>query len=95
MRSQTMQRGTHSFDSIAHDLIHGCRVLWHCPAVLIGAVAVFGLTFAASVALLSLLDRLLIRPLPVDHPHRLVQLLQPTGDENEPTIYPKTRNLCT
>lgn len=79
-----MQRWTRSLDSAGQDLIHGCRVFWRRPAILISAVSVLGLTIGASMALLSLLDRLLIKPLPVDRSARLVQLLRPTANGGPP-----------
>lgn len=79
-----MQTLAQSFESAGQDVLHGCRVLWNRPAILIGAVSVLGLTIGASMALLSLLDRFLIKPLPVDRSERLVQLLRPAGKAGPP-----------
>jgi putative ABC transport system permease protein len=79
-----MQTLAQSFESAGQDVMHGCRVLWNRPAILIGAVSVLGLTIGASMALLSLLDRFLIKPLPVDRSERLVQLLRPAGKAGPP-----------
>ncbi len=79
-----MQTWAQSFESARQDLIHGCRVFWNRPAILISAVSVLGLTIGASMALLSLLDRFLIKTLPVERSQRLVQLLRPAGKGGPP-----------
>lgn len=57
-----------------HDLIHALRVLWRnrrTSAVAIMTLA-FGIAFA--VAVFSVADRVLFRPLPYPHPEQLVEL---------------------
>ncbi|MGJ5815284.1 ABC transporter permease [Paludibaculum fermentans] len=70
-------RLTHSIGSVRQDLVVGLRVLRRNPAVSVSAVAVLGLTIGLSMALVSLLDRLLVRPLPVDCADRFFQLVRP------------------
>jgi hypothetical protein len=59
-------------DSLMRDVRVGGRMLWKNPAVTIAAVASLSLALGACVAAFSLVDALILRPLPVQHPEQLV-----------------------
>ncbi|QOY86589.1 ABC transporter permease [Paludibaculum fermentans] len=66
-------------ESAWRDLVVGFRVLRRSPSILFSALAVLSLTMGASMALVSLSDRLLLKPLPIEHPDRLFQLVRPAA----------------
>lgn len=63
-----------SFDTMWNDIRHALRALRHRVSVTFLAVLVLGLGLGASVAVVSAVDAVLLRPLPFDEPDRLVQL---------------------
>jgi putative ABC transport system permease protein len=63
-------------DTTFQDAVYGWRVLWRRPALLLSAVLLIGLTTGATVALTGLADRVLLRPMPVSAPERLVQVVR-------------------
>ena len=71
-------------ESIARDMVHGFRVLRKRPSLSVSAVLVLALTVTATISLTSLVDRLLLKPLPIAHPDRLVQVTQPTLSGDPP-----------
>lgn len=60
-------------------VVHGFRVLRRRPALFASAAVVLGVTAGAMLSLAGLVDRLLLRPLPIAHPERLVQVLRPAA----------------
>src|SRR5215468_5227520 len=80
------------------------RTLLNSPAVTIIAVISLGLGIGATTAIFSLFDQMLLRPLPVREPNRLVNLSAPepkpgsqscnqAGDCNAVFSYPMFRDL--
>ena len=65
-------------DSIARDLRLGMRVLRKHPTVTATSVVSLALPMGACVAAFSLVDALILRPLPVERPGELVALAFPT-----------------
>jgi hypothetical protein len=57
-----------------HDLRHAARVLAKSPAFAAVAVLSLGLGICAHTAIYSLLNALLIRPIPVENPERMVSV---------------------
>lgn len=51
---------------------YAIRSVLHTPAFAVGAVLTFGLGIGLNIAVFSAVDRVLFRPLPYDHPERLV-----------------------
>jgi len=72
------------FADFSRDLLHGIRVLRKEPSFALIAVFTLALGISATATVFSLLDGLLLRPLPVDRPGELVALA--TSDHH--TEYP-------
>jgi hypothetical protein len=70
-------RGLPALDSFVRDLRHALRDLMRAPGFSISVVATLGLALGANAAVLSLLDKLILRPLPVSEPDRLVTVVAP------------------
>ncbi len=59
-------------ESLLQDLRYGVRMLLTNPAFTAVAVISLALGIGANTAIFSLVDKILVRPLPVEEPHRLV-----------------------
>jgi len=81
------QRTLPWLDDLARDLRHGVRTLRRQPRFVAVAVLTLSLSIGANTAIFSLVDAVLLRPLPVADPGTLV-LLRQRGPTND--IYPFT-----
>jgi hypothetical protein len=70
-------RGLPALDSFVRDLRHALRDLIRSPGFSLSVVATLGLALGANAAVLALLDQLVLRPLPVKEPSRLVAVHAP------------------
>lgn len=61
-------------ESIAQDILYASRVLKRSPVFTTSAILTLALGIGANAALFTLVDALLLKPLPVHDPNRLVQL---------------------
>ncbi len=66
--------------SFVADLRHGVRLLGRAPGFALLAVATVALAIGAATAVFSVLDPLLLRPLPYAHPERLVTVWERDAD---------------
>ncbi len=63
-------------DSLFHDFRHGMRGLARSPGFSATAVIVLALGIGANTAIFSVLNTVLLRPLPYREPERLVTVLE-------------------
>ena len=70
-------RGAARFESIVRDLRFAIRSLTSRPAFTLTVVATLALGIGANAAIFTLVDALLLRPLPVSHPEQLVIVSDP------------------
>ncbi|HEU4995488.1 MAG TPA: ABC transporter permease [Gemmatimonadaceae bacterium] len=68
-------------DSFAGDVRYVLRALRRAPAFAVVAVASLALGIGANTAIYSLIDAVVLRPLPVNDPHELVQLAMGEKDQ--------------
>jgi predicted permease len=73
-------RGVGLLDDLARDVRHGARALGRGPAFTIVAVLTLALGIGANTAIFSVVDAVLLRRLPVDHPERLVLFSDDTSE---------------
>ena len=71
-------------DSVVRDARYGSRVLCKSPMVTATAILSLALAIGACTAAFSLIDALILRPLPVRDPERLVYLTYPSDRPGAP-----------
>jgi hypothetical protein len=62
----------HLVDDLVRDIGYGLRSLRREPAFALVAILTLALGIGANTAIFSVVDAVMLRPLPVDHPERLV-----------------------
>src|SRR5690242_16047624 len=75
-------RGTARLDSIARDLRYAIRSLASRPAFTLTVIATLALGIGANTAIFTLVDAIVLRPLPVSHPEQLVIVSDPAQVNN-------------
>jgi putative ABC transport system permease protein len=65
---------TFPLESLLHDMRIGARSLWHAPLFTAAVVATLALGIGANAAIFSLIDAVLLRPLPFPESQRIVML---------------------
>ena len=72
-------RGTARLESIVRDLRYAIRSLRSRPAFTLTVIATLALGIGANTAIFTLVDALVLRPLPVSHPEQLVIVSDPAA----------------
>src|SRR5204862_44132 len=75
-------RGTARLESMLRDLRYAIRSLTSRPAFTATVVATLALGIGANTAIFTLVDALMMRPLPVPHPEQLVIVSDPAEVNN-------------
>lgn len=65
-----------TLESLVRDLRRSARSLWRSPALVAVTVLLVALGVAASTSVFTLVDRVLLRPLPLPQPERIVRLYE-------------------
>src|SRR5689334_17359215 len=72
-------RGVARLESVARDLRYAIRSLRGRPAFTLTVIATLALGIGANTAIFTLVDALLLRPLPVPHPEQLMIVGDPAA----------------
>src|SRR5262249_44714981 len=80
--------GLRSLEILWQDLRYGVRMLFKNPGFTLIAVITLSLGIGANTAIFTLLDKVLIRPLPVERPDQLVTFVEDAGGAPAIFSYP-------
>ena len=73
--------------TLVADIRYALRVLWRAPAFALAVIAVLALGIGANTAIFSIVNTVLLRPLPFDAPDRLVRLFHEPPQTAFPGIH--------
>jgi predicted permease len=84
---------SHTMGSLSETLRYTLRILARSPVFTAVAILSLALGIGANTAIFTLINALLLRDLPVQHPEQLVQLKAARPDAKVPFSYPMLREL--
>src|SRR5205085_9826657 len=89
-------RGTTLVESIEQDLRYAARGLRKSPGFAIAAILILGLAIGANTAVFSVMNALLLKELPVEHPEALMTISALSLDHkpNQDLSYPIYREIA-
>ena len=79
-------RGMTFWDALVQDVRFGVRTLRRSPAYTIAAILILALGIGANTAMFSVIDGVLLKPLPFRDGHELVLVQQAAPQTNRPTV---------
>jgi putative ABC transport system permease protein len=74
------------WDALRQDLRYALRGLWRSPTFALAVIATLAIGIGATSAIFTLVDRVLLRPLPYDDPDQLALIVASKPDANQPRI---------